>query len=235
MQYVGQTLTHRLNHGKYRPFGSNGRFKDHISEAMCNTKPKQCRYLNNAIRKYGADRFQVELLETCEKVNLDNREIYYIQELNTLYPNGYNLTTGGKTMYVANYKNEEQHTGISKPPRKTTKSDETKQLISKRLKHLFNDASIRNKRMQDAQQQHLQRKLQKFEGMVIDDDFNKYIVPVFYKDTEQIQYYKVVINGQTTRFRGDNVDDAKKRATAFLETLYNSITLATLPNCSGKP
>ena len=37
-QYVGQTLSHRKNKTKYRPFGYQGRFKDHISEAVCNTK-----------------------------------------------------------------------------------------------------------------------------------------------------------------------------------------------------
>ena len=36
--YVGQTLSHRKNHNKYRPFGFIGRFKDHIGEAICNTK-----------------------------------------------------------------------------------------------------------------------------------------------------------------------------------------------------
>lgn len=235
MKYVGQTLTHRKNRGKYRPFGTNGRFKDHISEAMCNTKPNQCQYLNNAIRKYGADRFKVEILETCEKGDLDNREIYYIQQLNSLYPNGYNLTKGGKTLYVAIYQNEDQHTTLPKPSRNLVKSNETKQLISMRLKHIFNDDTIKQKRIQDAQQQHLQRKLQRFEGLPIDNDFEKYIVPVFYKDTEQIRFYKVIINGNTTRFRGGNIEDVKERAIAFLTVLYEKYTLATLPNCSGKP
>ena len=50
--YVGQTLSHRLQHKRYRPFGTEGRWKDHVSEAINNTKKKQCTYLNNAIRKY---------------------------------------------------------------------------------------------------------------------------------------------------------------------------------------
>ena len=40
--YIGQTLSHRKNRGKYRPFGYEGRFKDHLSEALCNSKKKQC-------------------------------------------------------------------------------------------------------------------------------------------------------------------------------------------------
>ncbi|NBP57407.1 hypothetical protein EBU71_12900, partial [bacterium] len=70
-QYVGQTLSHRKNHNKYRPFGYIGRFKDHISEALCNTKKKQCTYLNNAIRLYGKDEFTVELITVCPKEDLD--------------------------------------------------------------------------------------------------------------------------------------------------------------------
>ena len=37
-QYVGQTLSHRKNHGRYRPFGYKGRFSDHLSEARTRTE-----------------------------------------------------------------------------------------------------------------------------------------------------------------------------------------------------
>lgn len=36
--YIGQTRTHRLNHGKYRPYGYLHRFNDHNSEAKSNKK-----------------------------------------------------------------------------------------------------------------------------------------------------------------------------------------------------
>jgi group I intron endonuclease len=55
-----------------------------------------CRYLSRAIKKYGWDSFQHELL--IEGLSLDeaNRwEEVLIKELNTLAPNGYNLNTGG--------------------------------------------------------------------------------------------------------------------------------------------
>lgn len=94
-QYVGQANTHRLNHGKYRPFGYTRRLKDHVSEAMCNTKKKQCSFLNNSIRKHGEENFKVELLERCLPVDANDLEAKYILDLGTLYPNGYNLSTGG--------------------------------------------------------------------------------------------------------------------------------------------
>jgi len=92
--YVGQAVSHILNHKKYRPYGHEGRFRCHISEAF-STKKNQSHYLNNAIRKYGVDDFVVELIECCNIEDADERETYYIRELNSLYPNGYNLKNGG--------------------------------------------------------------------------------------------------------------------------------------------
>ena len=92
--YVGQAVSHILNHKRYRPYGHEGRFRCHISEAFT-TKKNQSHYLNNAIRKYGVTDFMVELIECCELEQADEREIHYIKELNSLFPNGYNLKNGG--------------------------------------------------------------------------------------------------------------------------------------------
>lgn len=95
--YVGQTVSHVLNHGKYRRYGSLARFKSHVSEAMINNKMKQCRYLNNAIRKYGPSNFVCEVLMVCTRSYADKLETENIRDHNTLYPNGYNLKLGGQT------------------------------------------------------------------------------------------------------------------------------------------
>jgi hypothetical protein len=94
--YVGQAVSHILNHKRYRPYGREGRFRCHISEAF-SSKKNQSHYLNNAIRKYDVVNLIVELLEYCEIVDADEREIHYIKELNSLFPNGYNLKNGGNT------------------------------------------------------------------------------------------------------------------------------------------
>jgi group I intron endonuclease len=61
-------------------------------------KFKQCSVaLDNAIRKYGYDNFKVELLRTCKVDELDMWESHYINEFQTFHPNGYNLTSGGKS------------------------------------------------------------------------------------------------------------------------------------------
>jgi group I intron endonuclease len=92
--YVGQAVSHILNHKRYRPYGHEGRFRCHISEAF-STKKNQSHYLNNAIRKYGVVDFVLELIECCELTIADERETYYIQTLNSLFPYGYNLKNGG--------------------------------------------------------------------------------------------------------------------------------------------
>jgi hypothetical protein len=96
--YVGQAVSHILNHKRYRPYGRNGRFRTHISEAF-STKKHQCHYLNNAIRKYGVESFEVELVENCLIENANERETFHIQRYNSVFPNGYNLKIGG-TVFV---------------------------------------------------------------------------------------------------------------------------------------
>jgi group I intron endonuclease len=92
--YVGQAVSHILNHKRYRPHGHEGRFRCHISEAF-STKKNQSHYLNNAIRKYGVNDFIVELIECCKTNEANDREIHYIKEFDSLFPNGYNLKNGG--------------------------------------------------------------------------------------------------------------------------------------------
>ena len=93
--YIGQAVSHILNHKRYRPYGSKGRFKCHISEAFSNKKA-QCHYLNSSIKKYGPSNFKLEVLDYCELKMADKLETEYIIKYNSLYPNGYNLKLGGK-------------------------------------------------------------------------------------------------------------------------------------------
>ena len=115
--YVGQAVSHILNHKRYRPYGHEGRFKCHISEAF-STKKNQSHYLNNAIRKYGVSDFIVDLIECCEVDDANDKEIYYIKFYNTLFPSGYNLKNGGSVF---------------------THSDESKKRLSNGVKSYFKD------------------------------------------------------------------------------------------------
>jgi hypothetical protein len=93
--YIGQAVSHILNHKKYRPYGMEGRFRCHISEAF-SSKKNQCHYLNNAIRKYGPENFTLHLLCNCKMEDADHIEKEEISKNNSLFPYGYNLNTGGK-------------------------------------------------------------------------------------------------------------------------------------------
>ena len=54
----------------------------------------------NARNKYGIDNFGFEILKECDDDELDYWEMYYIKELNTKVPYGYNMTDGGEASWV---------------------------------------------------------------------------------------------------------------------------------------
>lgn len=56
-------------------------------------------YLKNSVIEYGSDNFIVEILEEGDNLDLENLEISYIKQYNSLYPNGFNMTTGGNYRY----------------------------------------------------------------------------------------------------------------------------------------
>ena len=52
--------------------------------------------LKRCIHKYNKDNFDYSIIEVCETIDqLNEREVHWIKELNTLSPNGYNLNNGG--------------------------------------------------------------------------------------------------------------------------------------------
>lgn len=111
--YIGQAVSHILNHKRYRPYGYEGRFRCHISEAF-SSKKNQSHYLNNAIRKYDVSGFAVELIEYCLIENANDREIHYIKEYNSLFPNGYNLKNGGSVFTHSDESKKRVSNGVIK-------------------------------------------------------------------------------------------------------------------------
>lgn len=52
--------------------------------------------LHAAIREFGFEAFIIEKIDIgCTKIDLEKKERYWIKELNTLYPNGFNISPGG--------------------------------------------------------------------------------------------------------------------------------------------
>lgn len=54
-----------------------------------------CRALKEAINKHGFDNFEKEIVWEGGKDLVVEKEAYFIQHLNTMHPNGYNLSAGG--------------------------------------------------------------------------------------------------------------------------------------------
>ncbi|MBR1397428.1 MAG: GIY-YIG nuclease family protein [Selenomonadaceae bacterium] len=68
--------------------------EERMKEHQRNSRP--C-YIDRAIKKYGIENFSVEVIEECDILDeLNEREIFWIRELNCKYSNGYNLSDGGK-------------------------------------------------------------------------------------------------------------------------------------------
>ena len=84
-QYIGAT---------YRKVEQ--RFGQHISDAV-NNRGNGCTSIKNAIKEFGEDCFSVSTLLICNEEQVDFYEDRFINLYNTLYPNGYNLKTGGRS------------------------------------------------------------------------------------------------------------------------------------------
>jgi len=219
--YIGQTRSHRLNHGKYRPFGYLGRLKDHIHEAN-SSKKTQCSYLNSAIRKYGEENFTCEKIHTCLVSELDDQEKYFITKFDSKFPNGYNLTDGGKGF---THVKGEYTWRTSIPPQQKSlpqpKSDYTKKLISERLKTFYDDASHRENRSKLTQKQHLSKKYELFKNVIIDDNQIDSYIRVVRNNTNNSEYVRIVINKIRATFVGksDTTEVLKNRARQFILNL----------------
>lgn len=100
--YVGQTT---------RQLGV--RWKEHINDSS-----KGCNYpLHRAIRKYGQEHFHVMQIDVAiTRDELDSKEEYWIVELNSLTPNGYNIRTGGHNSRFTDEALKKKHDALFMKP-----------------------------------------------------------------------------------------------------------------------
>jgi group I intron endonuclease len=81
--YIGQTVQ-----------DLNKRVGSHLKESRLN---KTDRPFLNAIKKYGIENFEWEIIDEAKTLDeLDEKEIYWIDNYNSLVPNGYNVLGGGQ-------------------------------------------------------------------------------------------------------------------------------------------
>lgn len=126
--YIGQTMKYRKA-GKYtRNFGYEKRFLEHKNQTIS----KKASILGKAMQEIGTEFFYVVLLEECEMEHIDERERYWIDKMNTLYPNGYNV------LYGAPYGHDEAvRTKISKGMKAFFEVDKVRKVYSESHMNAF--------------------------------------------------------------------------------------------------
>lgn len=76
------------------------RWQEHCKDSKRRKIEK--RPLYSAMRKYGIENFKIEEIEECSDVIVNEREIYWIEKLQT-FKNGYNATIGGDGKHYLDY------------------------------------------------------------------------------------------------------------------------------------
>lgn len=90
-------ITNNINNKSYigKSIKIEQRWKNHIFGAMSpKVSIEQCTPLQADIRKFGIENFTFQVLELCDKEELNENETKWIKKLNT-FENGYNRTLGG--------------------------------------------------------------------------------------------------------------------------------------------
>lgn len=120
-------ITNLMNNKMYVGFTSQNppakRIYSHCS--LANTA------ISKAIQKYGKENFKFEvILQGMDRNDVLSMETYFIETMNTLSPNGYNLTTGGENyQFSEEIKNKMSVDRIGKNnPRYGTKHKESTKL-----------------------------------------------------------------------------------------------------------
>ncbi len=214
-KYVGQTMSHHKNHSKYRPYGYKSRFNSHVSESRRDKDKKN--YLKQSMRKHGEDKFTVQLIKRCPLEIIDKEEQYFIKKYNTLYPSGYNLTTGGKSNIFTPVKFiNDEYVFNPQPLYRAGQSEETREKISNSLQKSLIDENIRLHRSKKTQDQHNKKRLELFKDCKLypSEDYNKYL-------SKKKGRWTVTINGIKTRFDSSHDSDEinKQRAIDFIKYL----------------
>ena len=100
---IENLITHKVYIGQSRHIEI--RWQEHC-------RPSSDSIISRAIRKYGKENFSFEILEECEIDDLNQREEYYIQQYNSVKPNGYNIEekmNGIRSYFLVYSKDDFQH------------------------------------------------------------------------------------------------------------------------------
>jgi group I intron endonuclease len=94
--YVAKNIVNGKKYIGYTTKTLDERIKSHLSKSKYSTNKHYFYLFKNAIRKYGINSFEWDILVNCSSIDeCSNWEKFYIKEFNTISPHGYNLTEGG--------------------------------------------------------------------------------------------------------------------------------------------
>ena len=101
--------------------------------------------LKEAIKEFGKENFKKEILEYCNsQVELNNQERFWVKELNSKTPNGYNITSGGQgTLNWMPSKETLEKQNIAR--KKRFEDPKEREKLSKAQKKRFENLNERNK------------------------------------------------------------------------------------------
>lgn len=136
-QYIGQTTKER----------ASDRFSQHRYLARHLDMEKSNSYLHRAMNIYGVNNFIFEIIEKIDNSLLNEREQYWIKQLNTLAPNGYNLTSGGEgTQKFSRSQSIEEKEKRKKSNQQFYKNHpEAREQLVQRTRKLWEDENYRRK------------------------------------------------------------------------------------------
>lgn len=91
-------ITNKLNGKIYigQSINIEERWKQHIYKAFNENEIGYNSAIHQAFRKYGVENFDFSVLEECDQEELDDKEIQWIKDKNSMSPNGYNILAGGQ-------------------------------------------------------------------------------------------------------------------------------------------
>ena len=129
MHYYTYIITNKINGKQY------------VGDRCCECLPKKDgylgsgSYLNNVKKKYGRKNFNKEILEICKsKKEAFNKQEKYINEYNTLVPNGYNISPTGGTWNGGKHSNETKKKISDGVKKAFLENPEMKEKISEKAK-----------------------------------------------------------------------------------------------------
>lgn len=144
--YIGKTT-------KKRP---TDRYSQHRYITRHLDQEKNVSYLHRAMASDGLDNFTFEVIEQVDNTLLNEREEFWIQQYNSVAPNGYNLTLGGEGTCGFSRPQTEEEREKRKQSNKQFYLDHPEYLeeISQRTKKLWKNEEYRDKVLKGLQHYH---------------------------------------------------------------------------------